>query len=96
MAKLYEYRTSCIHSTAELIHAMKDTAEAVDYDTMLRNCQGLLDWSEELAYFRHPAQGLTLKNDWHVAYFRSYYDGLPCFFLTHSAIEYIWTYWNGR
>ena len=32
---------------------------------------------------------LTLKKDWHVSYHRSTYQGKPCFFMDHSAIEYV-------
>ena len=32
---------------------------------------------------------LTLKKDWHVSYHRSTYQGKPCYFMVHSAIEYV-------
>ena len=32
---------------------------------------------------------LTLKKDWHVGYSKSTYQGKPCYFITHSAIEYV-------
>lgn len=32
---------------------------------------------------------LTLKKDWHVSYHRSVYLGKPCYFMVHSAIEYV-------
>lgn len=32
---------------------------------------------------------LTLKKDWHVTYHRSTYQGKPCYFICHSAIEYV-------
>jgi hypothetical protein len=34
----------------------------------------------------HP---LTLEKDWHVSYHRSTYQGKPCYFMVHSAIEYV-------
>ena len=86
-----EYTTCCVHSTGEAINSMKDTAREVTYRTFRKHCEGLDDWAEAMSYFRHPAQGLTLKNDWHVAYFKGEYMGKPCYFLTHSAIEHIWT-----
>ena len=33
--------------------------------------------------------GLRLKDDWHVGYFKSTYDGKPCYYIDHSRIEYI-------
>lgn len=32
---------------------------------------------------------LTLKKDWHVTYHKSTYQGRPCYFMCHSAIEYV-------
>lgn len=32
---------------------------------------------------------LTLKKDWHVSYHRSVFQGKPCYFMVHSAIEYV-------
>jgi len=58
----------------------------VSYRTMRRRCVGLADKAKELGYDRW----LPLKRDWHVAYFRSYYRGRPCYYMVWSAIEYIW------
>jgi hypothetical protein len=32
---------------------------------------------------------LTMKKDWHISYHRSVYQGRPCLYFVHSAIEYI-------
>lgn len=34
-------------------------------------------------------RGLTMKGDWHISYHRSVYQGQPCLFYAHSAIEYV-------
>ena len=35
--------------------------------------------------------GLHLKDDWHVNYYRSTFRGQPCYYAKHSAIEHIFT-----
>jgi hypothetical protein len=85
------YTTCCIHSTGEAINAMKDKAREITYRTFRKHCPDLDTWAQGMGYFLHTAQGLTLKNDWHVAYFKSEYQGKPCYYLVHSAIEHIWT-----
>jgi hypothetical protein len=40
-------------------------------------------------YAKTKAQGLTLANDWAVRFFRSTYRGKKCYYIQHSAIEYV-------
>lgn len=35
--------------------------------------------------------GYHIKDDWAVGFWRSEYRGKPCYYITHSGIEYIWT-----
>lgn len=35
--------------------------------------------------------GFHIKDDWGVTFHKSKYRGKKCYFITHSAIEYIWT-----
>lgn len=44
----------------------------------------------------YRTDGLRMKNDYHVAYFRSIYQGQRCYYLVHSAIEYIFTEPGGQ
>jgi len=89
----YSYLTSCVESTGQLINEMRDDdlRREVTYETMLKHCD-LLDWSLEHGYELRTSSGhgLTLKNDWSVSYYKSFYCGVPCYFLVWSAIEYIW------
>ena len=84
----YVFLTSCVASTTELIDALTDdnTAVAVDYAEMNAHCD-LRVFEAELGY---DPEGLQLKNDWHVSFYRSTYAGCPCYYLDHSGIEYIW------
>jgi hypothetical protein len=45
------------------------------------------DIQESLGYDK----GFRISRDWHVAYYRSTYQGVPCVYLVHSAIEHIFT-----
>jgi hypothetical protein len=89
----YVYETSCVDIScllADKLTEMIDNATDSNYNAMLRNCKGLLEWAREKGYERSVRQGLTLKNDWHVSYHRSTFMGQPCFYLVWSAIEFIW------
>lgn len=84
----FQFRTSCINSTGESITDMKDRAKKITYQTFFK----YVDWrsvSDMLGYELHPKHGLTLKNDYHVAYFKSIYRNRKCYYLVWSAIEYI-------
>jgi hypothetical protein len=90
--KSYHYETSCpeCDDRVEALNHMIETATEVTYRTMRRHCSGLLDWARNKGYDRHPNQGLTLKNDWHVGFYKSTFEGRPCYFLRWSAMEFIW------
>jgi len=90
--KRYQYRTSCVSSTATAIHDMVDNARDVTYETVRKHCDGLLAWAESLGYSTASNRGcgLTLKNDYAVSFHKSKYKGKPCYYVRWSAIEYIW------
>lgn len=82
------YLTCCVDSTAELIDALIDDAEDIEYADALANCEGLIEWAEAKGY---SEDDFPLKGDDHVTYHRSTYDGQPCLYVRWSGIEYIWT-----
>ena len=86
----YHYATCCIHSTAEAINAMQVKAVEVTYRTFRRRCHGLDAWARQMGYAVAAESGLHLKNDWAICFYRSTYRGRKCYYLVHSAIEYIW------
>ncbi len=89
--KKYHYNTCCVDSTAELINAMADIAKEVSYKTFSRNCEGLQEWEKSAGYtVGHERGGLRMKDDYAVSFYKSSFDGKPCFYICHSAIEYIW------
>lgn len=88
MHKFYYY-TNCINSTAKLIDEMIDRSIEITYKTFISK----VDINELKKLFpfydQRSDQGLTLKNDWSVSYHRSKYKGECCYYICHSAIEYI-------
>lgn len=86
----YVYRTCCVNSTAKLINEMIEEGQEVTLATFRRHCQGVSEWAQSMGYETDKRRGLTLANDWHVRYYKSRYKGKPCYFIRHSAIEYIW------
>lgn len=88
--KAFEFALSCIDSDAESLYAMDEASAQVTYRTMLRNCRDLLEWAYNHGYCLRSNHGLTLRGDWHVAYYRSTYRGQPCYYLVWSAYHMIW------
>ena len=72
-----------------------DVAREITYDTMLRNCDGLLDWARRHNYDPRrnasDSHGVTLRHDPYVGFYRSTYEGKPCYYLTWSGYEHVWT-----
>ena len=81
-----QYLINCVGSTAELISAMVEQAEEITYEELLQHVT-----QEELdsVFTMYEDCPLTLEKDWHVSYFKSIYDGEPCVYVCHSAIEYV-------
>ena len=86
----FQYLHSCVESDSQSIDDMLDRAIEVTYQTIRRRCAGFLDWACSLGYDRSRAHGLTIRDDWHVGYFKSVYRGQQCYFVQWSGIEYIW------
>lgn len=87
--KSHVYLTCCVDSTAEKINAMENSAVEVTYGTFARHCDrrecGML-----ADYEIDARNGLTLKNDFMVTYYRSTYCDVPCYYALHSHINLIW------
>jgi hypothetical protein len=90
--KDYSFFVSCIGADGDEINRMKAGARAVTYETMLAHCRGMLDYAVSIGYERRTTSGhgLTLKNDWHVGYYKGRYGGCPVYFFVWSGIEHIW------
>lgn len=89
----WHFATTCVNSTAELIHALIESEREISYRTFRRELGGseLDRWNAGMGYSVGSERGLHLKDDWHVAFYRGEFDGRPALFIRHSAIEHIWT-----
>jgi len=91
MKRRFRYLTCCVNSTAEKIHAMTDAAREVTLETIKRHCEDLHQWAHDMGYSVGGERGLHLKDDFAVSFHKSTYAGQPCYYIRHSAIEYIFT-----
>ena len=80
----YAFTTTCVNATADLILDMVDRAREVTWRTFTR----YVPRHELRACFPGPP---ALEQDWHVRFYSSRFAGRRCYFLVHSAIEYVWT-----
>ena len=67
---------------------MVDNSKEIKYTTMFRAVPALSQWAEDMGYSKN---GLALSRDYHVRYYKSFYKGVACYYVCHSAIEYIFT-----
>ena len=86
-----KFKTNCVNSTGPAIQDMVDRCIDVSRRTFLKHVdrEDLAALESALGYADHPSRGLTMAADWHVSYHRSKYRGRLCYYLRHSAIEYI-------
>ena len=81
-----EYLTCCVCSSAELIDNMVEQAKEISVSTFLHRVNINV---EDFGYVKR-GKGLKLKSDWAVSFFKSIFNGQPCYYMQHSAIEYIY------
>jgi len=84
----YKYETCCVQSTAELIDDMTENSVSITKETFFKHV------SIKDVHSLFPVYGLgscirTIKSDYHVSYHKGFYNGMRCYYLVHSAIEYI-------
>lgn len=85
--KDYYYRTNCINSTAQLIDDMIEREREITWRTFLRHVPIKEIVTCLPSYNKTP----HIKDDWAVTFHKSEFAGMPCYFITHSAIEYVFT-----
>lgn len=73
-----------------LIEDMREAAVDITYKTAQKHCTGLMAWAVDKGYELNRREGLTLANDFSVSFHKSVYDGMPCYYVQWSGIEYIW------
>lgn len=85
------FLTDCVHSDGPSINAMTAAATEVTFRTLSRVLgDAFVEKQSELGYdVRHQRGGLRMSKDWAVSYFKSVYQGKPCYYFRWSAIEHI-------
>ena len=80
------YLTCCVNSPARFIQTMIDKAREITCNTFLRRVGIEV---EGFGYVRR-GKGLKLRDDYHVRFYKSKYRGKLCYYMVHSAIEYVY------
>lgn len=92
MQKPLQLIGSCVtlgHARCNALMDMVDNERDITRQTFGRYVS-LREVAEMFGYAHHPSQGLTLAGDWHVSYHRSKFAGVPCVYVKHSGIEYVY------
>jgi len=81
----YMYHTDCVNSDAVSIDDMIDSSVEITLRTFLKHI------SREDLYDVLPIYNKTfpIEKDYHVSYHRGKYQGKKCYYVVHSAIEYV-------
>lgn len=89
--KSMHYQTNCVSSDGYDISDMVDDAIPVTLNTIRKYCSDLREWEQGMGYSTgNQRDGLKLKDDWAVSYYRSKFRGQRCYYIEHSHIEYVW------
>lgn len=85
----YFYLGSCVVLDGDKITVMTDGAQEITLKTLRKHCD-TAPFEVALGYGNPGEDVLRLSKDPHVAYYKSKYDGHHCYYIVHSAIEYVW------
>lgn len=81
-----QFITSCVDcQDVNALHDMIDHAREISYRTF-RKYVNTREVSRDFGYDRW----LSLKNDYAVSFHKSRFQGKLCYYMRHSAIEYIY------
>jgi hypothetical protein len=88
----YRFLTSCVNADGDDIIKMVDAARRITYRTFMKHAER--DDVKRLPYFDAYVWGpgggtLRLRTDPYVHFARSRYQGRRCYYVQHSAIEYV-------
>ena len=85
------FLTDCVHSDGPSINAMTAVAKPITFRTMMRVVgEAFINKQWELGYDTYRKRGgLRMSKDFAVSYFKSVYQGRPCYYFRWSAIEHI-------
>ena len=89
--KPFQFETCCVNAKGDDIYEMVERSRNITYRTFFKHIllDEVLSIFAGIGYARDSRSGLTLKRDWGVFYAKSRYQGRPCYYLSHSGIEYV-------
>lgn len=90
----WRYLKCCVdfsQKDVDQLEDMMDQAEEVTYDFLVHNVgkNVVAEVFHDYNWTRNPKNGLMMKDDYHVRYYQSRFLDEPCFYVVHSAIEFI-------
>lgn len=88
MYELTHRCVDCSQNEVPALHAMTEQARSISFRTFAARC----NWkpiAAMMGYTVGPGKGLRLAHDRCVKFFRSTWNGKPCYYMQHSAIEFV-------
>ncbi len=85
MAQRYAFETTCVNARGDDITEMVDAAREITWGTIKKHISA----SELSILTSGYTAALRLQDDYSVRFYKSKYRGRPCYFIDHSAIEYV-------
>lgn len=86
----YEYIGNCVSLNGDKINEMKDKSRNVTWKTFLKYVS-IKDVKECFPGYEWRGGGLHIKDDYAVSFCKSFYNGIPCYYICWSTIEFVWT-----
>lgn len=83
MTKDYFYETCCVTANGDDITKMVEESKSITWKTLAKHVN--LEEIESVLPNNNP----KLSKDWSVRFYKSKYKGQPCYYIDHSAIEYV-------
>ena len=82
----HEYIGNCISLPASSIIEMVEHSKEISYQTFTKNINGgRTVLNDMFGIYPH------ISKDWSVSFYTSKYNGKKCYFIKHSAIEYVFS-----
>jgi len=94
------YLGCCVNMRGEDVDRMVDSNKWEGKDTQVQRvmelkeikekCSNIMEWAKIMGYAEDPNDGLILENDWSLSYGKGDINGVWCYWIEHSRIEYVW------
>jgi len=89
----FRFYTDCVGVGHELplLEEMMDQGKPISYNTFMKYAdrESVEATFEGYNWTGRKSNGLRLKDDYHVHYYKSRWGNLPCVYVVHSAIEHV-------